>query len=176
MNIPNLLTFLRLLLIPVFVYYFSFKGNLNVSVAILAVSGVTDVLDGFIARKFNMITPFGTVFDPIVDKLTQISVALCIALSGQVSMWFAFGFLVIKEVSMVLGGITLYKKKDMVVSANWYGKAATTLIYAMFFVLIIFGGRSRTADIVVTVVALGAGVFALVRYANLFFGIRKKMG
>ena len=177
MNIPNLLTLLRLLLIPVFVYSYSYLGNLTASVIILAVSGVTDVLDGFIARKFNMITPFGSVFDPLVDKLTQITVALCIALSGHMVMWFVFGFLVIKEIAMVLGGITLYKKNYVVISANWYGKAATTFFYAMFFVLIIFGGvTTRSVEIIVTVVAIGVGIFALVRYAMLFFGIKKKVG
>ena len=113
MNIPNLLTFFRLLLIPVFVYSYSFAGNTAASVVILAVSGITDVLDGYIARKYNMSTPFGSVFDPVVDKLTQITVALCIALSGLAVMWFVFGFLIIKEAAMVVGGISLYRKKTV---------------------------------------------------------------
>lgn len=175
-NIPNILTLARFLLIPLFVYSYVFSGNIVASVIILAVSGITDVLDGYIARKYNMITKWGVVFDPIADKLTQVTVALCIAIKGHSIMWFVFGFLLVKELVMVLGGINLYKKGDVVVSANWYGKAATLLFYLVFFILIIFG--DLLSDFYKTVFAISSvalSVFALIRYAVIFFGMKKKL-
>ncbi len=176
MNIPNSLTVIRFLLIPVFAYSYLFTKSVSVSVAVLAVSGITDVLDGYIARRFNMITKWGAAFDPIADKLTQITVAFCIAFAGHKIMWFVFGFLVIKELIMVLGGITLYKKSDVVVSANWYGKAATLLFYAVFFLLIIFGNSlPDTSKTVVAILAIALSIFALIRYAIIFFGVKNKL-
>lgn len=176
MNIPNILTVVRFFLVPVFVYTYLFRDNIVASAVILAVSGITDVLDGYIARKYNMITKWGIVFDPIADKLTQVAVALCLAIKGHAIMWFVFGFLLFKELAMVLGGINLYKKSDVVVSANWYGKAATLLFYLVFFVLIIYG--DSLADSVKTglsISAIALSIFALIRYSVIFFGMKKKL-
>lgn len=175
MNIPNALTVLRFLLIPIFVYSYLFTKSIVASVIILAISGITDVLDGYIARKYNMITQWGSAFDPIADKLTQITVAFCIAYTGHRILWFVFGFLLVKEVVMILGGITLYKKSDVVVSANWYGKAATLLFYIVFFILIIFGDNlSEFTKNSLAIGAIALSVFALIRYAIIFFGVKKK--
>lgn len=175
MNIPNILTAFRLVLIPVFAYVYLHGSNITAAVIILAVSGLTDVLDGYIARKANMVTRWGMAFDPIADKLTQITVALCIALAGYRIMWVVFGFLLFKELVMVLGGIRLYKKRDVVVSANWYGKAATLLFYLVFFMLIIFGDNlPESFKYILTATAVALSIFAFIRYAILFFGIRKK--
>lgn len=176
MNIPNLLTGVRFILIPVFAYVYLWEQNIALSAVILAFSGITDFLDGFIARRFNMITKWGAAFDPIADKLTQIVVAMCIALSGVKIMWFLFGFLVFKEISMILGGINLYKKGDVVVPANWYGKAATLLFYVLFFVLIIFGDKlSEFAKSSMILLSIALSIFALIRYTMLFFKMRKKL-
>ncbi len=176
MNIPNALTVIRFALVPVFVYSYLFAHNTVAAVVILAVSGLTDVLDGYIARRFNLVTRWGAAFDPIADKLTQTTAALCIAISGYKIMWLVFGFLVVKELLMILGGITLYKKGDVVVSANWYGKAATLLFYGVFFVLMIFHDSLTDSSIVLlAVAAVGLSVFALVRYAMIFFGVKKKI-
>ena len=123
-----------------------------------------------------MITKWGIVFDPIADKLTQITVSLCIALSGIKFMWILFGFLVFKELSMILGGINLYKKGDVVVPANWYGKAATILFYLLFFMLIVFGGSlSEEAKSGMIFLSIALGVFALIRYSILFFVMKKTL-
>ena len=71
-NIPNILTIIRFLLIPT-IFYSALQDNYVIAAILLVLSGITDVLDGFIARKFNCITNFGTLFDPLADKLTQIS-------------------------------------------------------------------------------------------------------
>ncbi|MDR0405277.1 MAG: CDP-alcohol phosphatidyltransferase family protein [Clostridiales bacterium] len=176
MNIPNVLTVIRFLLVPAFVYAYLFSGSMTAAVVILAVSGLTDVLDGYIARKYHMITKWGTVFDPIADKLTQITTAFCIAYGGVNVMWFAFALLLAKELVMVLGGIKLYKKGDVVVSANWYGKAATLLFYLVFFALMLFRDTmSDYAQGFLIIAASALSVFALARYVVIFLGMRKKL-
>ncbi|MCK9478631.1 MAG: CDP-alcohol phosphatidyltransferase family protein [Firmicutes bacterium] len=176
MNIPNMLTIARFILVPVFAYTYLFAGNNAVSAIILAVSAVTDILDGYIARKYNMVTKWGAAFDPIADKLTQITVAFCLAFGGYKVMWLIFSFLVVKELILVLGGIKLYKKGDVVIGANWYGKAATVLFYLVFFVLILFGGKLGDASkYILSAIAIAFSIFAFVRYTALFFGIRKKL-
>lgn len=176
MNIPNILTIIRFFLVPVFAYIYLLAANNTAAAIILAISGITDILDGYIARKYNMVTKWGAAFDPIADKFTQISVAFCLALGGYKVMWFIFGFLVVKELIIVLGGIKLYKKGDVVIGANWYGKAATVLFYLVFFVLILYGGALNDfSKYLLFAAATGLSVFALIRYAALFFGMRKKL-
>ncbi|OQB13918.1 MAG: putative CDP-diacylglycerol--glycerol-3-phosphate 3-phosphatidyl-transferase 2 [Firmicutes bacterium ADurb.Bin193] len=175
MNLPNVLTVVRFFLIPVFAYTYLSGEDVVIPVVVLAVSGLTDILDGYIARKYNLITKWGIVFDPIADKLTQLTVAFCIALKGYSPMWIVFGVLFVKELVMVLGGINLYKKSDVVISANWYGKVATLIFYILFFTLIISGGNIGGIEGAVMIAcALALSLFALIRYTIVFFGMRKK--
>lgn len=174
MNIPNLLTGLRFLLIPCFVYEFLFSKNTAAAVIILLLSALTDFLDGYIARKFNMVTKWGVVFDPLADKLTQMTVAFCLAYSGIHIMWLVFAVLVIKEMIFICGGTFLFKKKDVVIPAKWYGKVATTLYYAVFFLLILFGNTlPKTATTIMVIVVLGFSVISFISYGRSFLKIRK---
>lgn len=127
MNIPNLLTVLRFILIPLFGYNL-YIGNYYVAVALFLFGGITDVLDGYIARKYNLITPWGKVADPLADKLMQITALVMLTLQSKIPAMILI-IVVAKEAFMVAGGIFLYKKDNFVVSANWYGKAATVIFY-----------------------------------------------
>ena len=149
MNIPNILTFIRICLIPVFVWRF-YVGDLTTAAWILVVSGLTDVLDGYIARRYNLVTKWGIVFDPFADKLTQATAAFCIAIKLYQPMWIVFIFIVIKELCQLFGGTLLYKKSDTVVKAKWYGKVATFVFYCAFFLFILF--PSSMSDIIKTVI------------------------
>ena len=86
--IPNILTTARLILVPIFAYLVLGVENLPGAAMIFLLSGITDVVDGFIARKFNMITNFGKVYDPFVDKLMQITVLASLLCVGRVPLWF----------------------------------------------------------------------------------------
>jgi len=175
LNIPNLLTVIRLLLIPVFAYQYLVQGNVVWAATILVLSGVTDVLDGYIARKYNLVTKWGVVFDPIADKLTQLTVAFCIAYKGLELMWIAFGLMLAKELVLVSGGIKLYRKADVVVPANWFGKVATMVFYLVFFTLILFENQiSKVGRETMVIVALSLSIFALFSYVINFFKIQKK--
>ena len=125
-NIPNILTMLRFVLIP-FILYFLSIDNYILTFVFLTLSGITDVLDGFIARKFNFITDFGKLIDPLADKATQLLTLAALVLKNIIPLWI-LGLLVLKEFIMIAGASFLYGK-ELVVSSKWYGKLATVLIY-----------------------------------------------
>lgn len=131
MNLPNILTTIRFMLIPLFVgvFFSSLDKNMFYSVIIFIIAGVTDVLDGYIARKYNIITKWGQAMDPLADKLMQLTVIICFTVKGLIPIWviLIYG---IKEIFMILGGIVLYTRKDkLVIPANSYGKIATVIFY-----------------------------------------------
>lgn len=134
--LPNILTTVRLFLIPVFAYAFLGMKNVWLAAVIFLLSGLTDVVDGWIARRFNMITDIGKVYDPLVDKLMQITSVICLAIVNIIPDWVIW-FVVMKEAAMILTSSVLYAKK-IVVHSNWYGKTATVFFYAVIIIMIVF--------------------------------------
>ncbi|KUO70029.1 MAG: CDP-diacylglycerol--glycerol-3-phosphate 3-phosphatidyltransferase, partial [Clostridia bacterium BRH_c25] len=122
MNIPNALTIIRLLLIPGFVYYFfsQMEYGIRIAIVIFVVAGLTDILDGFIARRYNLITRLGIVLDPLADKLMLLTVLISITLKDQIPFWIIV-VVAIKETLLMLGAITLFNDHDIVVPANKFG-------------------------------------------------------
>ena len=110
--VPNILTIIRFFLIPVIISYL-LQGNYILSFVFLTVSGLTDVLDGFIARKFNFITNFGKLIDPLADKATQISVLTVLTIQNIIPSWILI-VVIVKEFVMIAGASFLYGK-DFVV-------------------------------------------------------------
>ena len=125
-HIPNILTILRFFIIPFIVYYL-IGDNYIAAFILLTLSGLTDVLDGAIARKFNFITNFGKLIDPLADKVTQLSLLCTLVFKGIIPLWILV-IVLLKEAFMVCGASFLYGR-DLVVSSKWYGKLATVLIY-----------------------------------------------
>lgn len=125
-HIPNILTIIRFFLIPIIVSYIV-KGDYILAFIFLTISGLTDVLDGFIARKFNFITNFGKLIDPLADKATQIAVLATLALHDVIPLWILI-IVLLKEFAMISGASFLYGK-EFVVSSKWYGKLSTVLFY-----------------------------------------------
>lgn len=145
LTIPNLMSVIRILLIPVFAVLYV-KGYIWWSVAILAVSGISDFLDGKIARKFNQVSALGKMLDPIADKLTVFALAIVLFLqfksAESASMRaFAWVFLlfIAKDIIMLLGGALLIALGSRPVAAEIYGKAATLVFYVVMIVIIGFG-------------------------------------
>ena len=125
-HVPNILTIIRFLLIPIIVM-FAFQDNYIATIIMLTVSGLTDVLDGYIARKFNFISNFGKLMDPLADKMTQIALLGTLAIQKIIPVWIIV-VVFIKEFLMVSGASFLYGK-ELVVSSKWYGKLTTVLFY-----------------------------------------------
>ncbi len=130
-HIPNALTILRFLLIPIIILACA-QNNYIVAIIFLSVSGLTDILDGTIARKFNLISDFGKLMDPLADKATQISLLTTLFVKGIIPIWILV-IVVLKEFCMVSGASFLYGK-ELVVSSKWYGKLATVLFYVAMVV------------------------------------------
>ncbi|MHB1393955.1 MAG: CDP-alcohol phosphatidyltransferase family protein [Clostridia bacterium] len=130
MNIPNALTIIRFLLIPGFVYYFfsPMEDGVRIAIVIFVVAGFTDILDGFIARRYNLVTRLGIVLDPLADKLMLITVLISITLKNQIPFWIIV-VVAIKETLLILGAITLFNDHDIVVPANRFGKISTIAFY-----------------------------------------------
>ena len=122
-TIPNVLTIIRMLLIPVFVVLFFHEEEIKVaSLCVFCAASLTDMLDGYLARKLNQITDFGKLFDPLADKLMVLSAMVCQGIVG-VFPWSAIIIVACKELFMVIGGL-LMLKNDVVVYSNYVGKAA----------------------------------------------------
>jgi len=121
LNVPNVLTMIRAILIPVYWVVFM-DGHRWWALGIFVFASLTDLADGYIARKYDLITDFGKLMDPLADKLMVLSVMLSLAIKGW-APWAPLLILLCKEALMVLGGALLYKK-GVVVYAIWIGKAA----------------------------------------------------
>ncbi len=136
-TIPNLLSFFRICLIPLFVWlYFKHKES-GIAAVVFIVSGITDVADGFIARKFNMISDFGKFFDPIADKLTQITVLGCLIWDYPL-LGIPLGILIVKEILAATMNMLTLKKTGLVVAAVWHGKLNTVILYITIFIHIVW--------------------------------------
>ncbi len=166
MNIPNMLTVFRLLLIPVFIMVFNSpaENRLLLAMGVFLLAGATDLLDGFIARRYNMITEIGTLMDPLADKLMLITVLLCMAYQQYFPPWIV-AIVILKEAVMVGGGIYLYNaKKKIVIPANIYGKAATAGFYLAIVLLSISGGG--IAGQIALYIAVALAVTAFLNYRH----------
>lgn len=152
--IPNVLTTARLALVPAFAYFVLGARNFKAAAVVFVLSGLTDIADGFIARRFNMVSDFGKVYDPFVDKLMQITAVVCLALAGIVPVWL-IAIVAVKEAAMIIIGGLLYLKK-IVVYSHWYGKAATVLFYAIVFIMILWRDIPAVWSAVLLVIMIGA--------------------
>lgn len=137
LTIPNILSFFRILLIPLIVWLYYVQKQYGLTIAVLVLSGLTDIVDGFIARKFNMISDVGKILDPIADKLTQGVTILCMTTRFPL-MWLLFISLMLKEILMGVMGIIVIRKTGVVNGAKWHGKVTTCMIYVTMIVHIIY--------------------------------------
>ena len=144
-TIPNLISFIRILLVPLFAYLFM-QGDFVPAVIVLAISGLSDCVDGKIARKFNQISALGKMLDPLADKLTQITLAVLLFLTfnkADDSMLNAFSWVflvfIVKEFIMVLGSVIMLNIGLRPGAAEIYGKVATLAFYVVMVFIIGFG-------------------------------------
>ncbi len=176
-SIPNCLCYLRVLMVPLFIWlYFDgdpHKPNWD-ALVVLAASGLTDCLDGLIARKYNMVTEWGKIIDPVADKLTQLSVACCLGIRMP-PMLVLFAVVLVKEV--VTGIVTLVKLKDglRIDSAMWFGKVATAVFYVVMVVIIGFGSvLPETISMLLIWITIALMLFAFIRYLIVLLRLKKE--
>lgn len=175
-TIPNILSLIRIILIGPFVNYFIKEDYLTAAI-ILALSGLSDMFDGMIARKFNQISELGAILDPIADKLTLIAIVICLLILFPILMPLVV-LMLIKELAMLICGGDLLRRGITPPSANWYGKLSTVLFYVSTVIIVsleaIWGYQSNIlALVLMTITAIAMG-YTLVRYAKLYFGLLKE--
>lgn len=166
--VPNILTVLRFILIP-FTLYFLVNDQFTIAIIFICLSGLTDVLDGAIARKFNFITNFGKLIDPLADKITQLSLLGTLVIKNIIPLWILI-IVLIKEAAMVAGASFLYGK-ELVVSSKWYGKTSTVLFYLAIILSMIFRDFNiqSSLDLLIYYIAVILTIFSFVMYFREFY-------
>lgn len=166
LSIPNILSFFRLILIPVYVAIYlnaDCSSDYYIAGSILAVSCLTDLIDGQIARRFHMVTTLGKILDPLADKLTQFALIVCLALRYSF-LWYVVALFFIKEIfQLVAGSIRLLRKKRMLKGALLSGKICTTILFISLIILVLFPTLNTTA---VKIIAIIDSVFLSVAFAD----------
>ena len=175
-TIPNILTMFRLvLIIPIVITYFANDNNIA-TIILVAISAFTDVIDGIIARKFNMVSELGKILDPIADKLTQLALTLCLCFSFPL-MIIPCALLVVKEVVSGIFGIYVVRKLKHNLFAEWHGKLATVTLYGIMLAHLVWPDIDKTLSMVLIIISsslmLLSFILYLLRYRKLIKGIKE---
>jgi len=173
LSIPNLLSMFRLILIPVYItIYLRARDSADYFLAagILAVSCLTDMIDGQIARRFNMITELGKLLDPIADKLTQFALILCLSLRHPV-LWFVVVLFFIKEIFQLIGCTISLRQGKTMTGALLPGKISTTVLFISLIAMVMLPDLSEP---VVLAIALVDSVFLIIAFVSYAFAFLSK--
>ena len=168
LTIPNLLSLFRLILIPVYITIYLNAQNTTdyyVAAGILAVSCLTDLIDGKIARHFNMISTVGKILDPFADKATQFTLIICLAVNYNV-LWYLVALFVVKESFQLIAGSINLKKGRMLKGALISRKICTAVLFvSLIFMIMVPNLQDTTVNLIAAVDA----VFMLVSLGNYLF-------
>lgn len=173
-NIPNLLTTIRLLLVPIFpIVYFSNLENAHYfALIIFLIAGFTDFLDGYIARKYDVVSNFGTAFDPLADKLMLLIALFSLYLDHYIPLWVLI-IMLVKECILILSGIFLYTRKEkVIIPANIFGKLAT-VVFSFAVVLLLITPDAKWLQYLL-MFAVGLKLIAFSSYVKAILLHRKK--
>lgn len=170
-TIPNMLSLFRLLLIPVYiVIYLNADSDIDYYIAggILAVSCLTDMIDGQIARHFNMISNVGKILDPLADKVTQFALIVCLVIRYPVLLTLMILF-VIKETFQMIAGLFIISKGKILTGAAITGKISTAVLFVSLIVLVMFPNMDPAAVNVIMVVDTALLLASFIHYAVIYF-------
>ncbi len=173
LSIPNLLSLFRLVLIPVYILiYLNAEQAVDyiVAASILAVSCLTDMIDGQIARHFNMITTLGKLLDPVADKATQFALTVCLAIRYPV-LWNLVGLFVLKEGFQFVAGFITYRKGKMLTGALITGKICTTILFLTLIIMVLMPDLDPKVINIITIVD---AVFMLISFGHYAFTYYRK--
>ena len=168
-TIPNILSFFRICLIPVIVWLYLKEQNYLFTGLFVVISGLTDIVDGFIARTFHMISDLGKVLDPIADKATQ-AVVILLLVTDFPLMLIPLCIGAAKELFMAISGYMIIKKCDVVLGASWHGKAATVMLTVTMALHLVWHDINPTVSIVTILLCAALIATSFVMYAIRNFG------
>ena len=146
-TIPNAITFMRLLLIAPFIHFYR-GGRTGAALVVVLLSVLSDVADGAIARKFNMVSDFGKALDPVVDKINQAAAIFCLT-EKYPHMIFLLIVLIVKELTSGILTLRAIRKSGAVQSADWHGKLTTACLYTTFAIHLLFPVKAAVSDILI---------------------------
>lgn len=172
-TIPNVLSLFRLALIPVYVIIFLKADSRNdyfLAATILAVSCLTDMIDGKIARHFNMVSTIGKILDPFADKITQFTLIICLTVRHPI-IWLLVVLFVIKESFQLVAGSINFKKGIMLKGALLSGKICTTVLFVSLILMVMLPTLS---ELVITIIALVDIVFLLISFVDYLITYAKR--
>ena len=152
MNIANMITLIRIILTPIFMRLY-LEGEHTASMCLLAAAALSDMLDGFIARRFNMVSSLGKVLDPVADKLLQLAMLLCLLRMIPAVLPLLLLHL-LRETGLFVLGCMAYRRCRVLTGAHWYGKLCTACMYT------VLGGALMWPDIPEEIIKLGMGLCA----------------
>ena len=174
-TIPNMLSLIRLVLIPVFAVLYLKSDTVPVlvywSLGVLLLSGLTDLFDGMIARHFNQISESGKLLDPIADKLTQITVLICVTVQYN-ELFPLVVICLIKETLQVIGGWILLSKKDIIRGSQWFGKFSTALFYTVMLAIVLWKNMPHVVLITLIILVALSMLFSFFSYMAVFFKLK----
>ena len=166
-HIPNILSVIRIFLVLVFVFVLFVLDSPLWAIIIFLTAGATDVVDGYLARRFNWITNLGKILDPFADKLMQCTVLVCFWIKGLIPLWFVIPYFA-KEVATLVVGAIVIKRRNVVVVSKWYGKAAACLFYVTIVVSAWFKDFFAANQLAQILVFAPAVIFTLAAFAAYF--------
>ena len=169
-TVPNILSYFRLLLIPLFVYWYLTAQTAQQffrAAAALGVSGLTDLFDGKIARRFNQITELGILLDPVADKLTEGAVVLCLV-TRYLWMWLLVALYAVKEGFMAVAGLMMLRRGKKLNGAKWFGKVCTTIFYVVTVLLVLWVDIPPASANALILLCGGVMTFTLIMYIPVF--------
>lgn len=172
-TIPNMLSLFRLVLIPVYVIiYLNATDTVDyiIAAAILAVSCLTDMIDGQIARRFNMISTIGKFLDPVADKATQFTLTVCLAITYPI-LWNLAGLMILKEGFQLIAGIIAFRHGKMLTGALLTGKICTTILFISLILMVLLPDMD---PIIVTVITIIDAVFMLISFGHYVLTYHRK--
>ena len=173
LTIPNLLSLFRLLLIPIIVWFYCVPKNYLAAIIFIAISAATDIIDGRIARKFNMVSDIGKVLDPIADKCTQGAMIICLISKYHLMVLLIILFIIKESLMLFCGYITL-KVTDTVNSARWFGKVNTAVLYGAMMALILFPNIPQIIADILIFICIGFVIMSLLMYVRFYVRILKE--
>ena len=176
-TIPNMLSLFRLVLIPVYVIVYLNATELweyFTAAAILAVSCLTDMIDGKIARHFNMISTVGKILDPIADKATQFTLTLCLSIKYPV-LRFVLILFTVKELFQGIAGLMNLRKGKMLPGALIAGKVCTTVLFLSLILLVLMPNLSETVINLIALIDTGFLTWSFISYILAYFGKNRKV-
>ena len=171
-TIPNLLSLFRIILVPVYVTIYLNATDVRdyyLAGGILAVSCLTDMVDGMIARHFNMISTVGKVLDPMADKVTQLALTICLSIRYPVLLYVLILFLAM-EIFQVIAALINLRRGKMLPGALMVGKLCTTVLFVSLILLVLFPGISPAVVNAITLTDCLALLIAFISYILAFFG------